>query len=232
MIPRPFRLFLGVSALGLMAIVLIRHRLAGTFEEPLRLVTAERVEGAPLCPWREPAAAVGILFPEAQSTFRDETEVRILSGLRPELARRLGRPPTAEENALQIHRIHAGPQHLGDVLVRRVKGAHGAIELVLAVTADHRVRGFVLQRQREPEEIAAALLDPGWAARFRGRNAAGLGTDELLGGLPEAARASAVAIRDGVFALLVLHELAASGRSTANPAGLATNLPPAGGHPH
>lgn len=157
---------------------------------------------APLCPWREPEADMRRFFPEAT---RHETETRILSGRRLELAGRLGRPPMPEENALHLHRVFRDRESLGTILVRRVKGEHGAIELVLAVSPAGCVAGVRLQRLREPEPIAAALQQPDWLATFRGKSA----QDAYLADrdVPEVsgdARASARAIAEGVRSLLVL----------------------------
>src|SRR4030095_6628040 len=92
---------------------------------------------APLCPWREPESDLRLFFPDATHY---ELETRILSGLRVELAERLGRPATGDENVLHIHRVYQAKKPLGAVLTRRVKGAHGAIELALAVNADGQTR--------------------------------------------------------------------------------------------
>src|SRR5262245_31154618 len=81
--------------------------------------TAARIEGAPMCPWRNPQSDVPAWFPDANLT---DTEILIMSGLRPELAARLGRSPTAEEHALYVHRVWRDSVQLGEVLVRRVKG--------------------------------------------------------------------------------------------------------------
>src|SRR5438045_5390435 len=109
---------------------------------------------APLCPWREPASDLKRFFPSAT---RSEPETRILSGQRLELAERLGRVPTGDENALHLHCCYEEQTPLGSVLTRRVKGAYGSIELVLAVGTNGHARGLRLQRLREPEPIAAAL---------------------------------------------------------------------------
>ena len=70
--------------------------------ETLVEARAQPPEAAPLCPWREPQADLQQLFPTAT---RYEIETRILSGLRLELAQRLGRAPTGDENALHLYRI-------------------------------------------------------------------------------------------------------------------------------
>lgn len=168
-------------------------------------------QAAPLCPWREPDADMKLFFPDAN---RREIETRILSGLRAELADRLGRNPTAEENALREYRIYHDSLALGAVLTRRVKGTHGAIEFVLAVDPENRVRGLRLQRLREPDSIAAALQNPEWLHSFEGKTADNpwkLGDD-----IPEVSaetRDSAGAIVEGARSLLIL--LAAASQSNA-----------------
>ena len=171
---------------------------------PVRLKSAS-IESAPMCPWREPEEDLRLMFPGA-STYRDET--RILSGVRPELAKRLGRLPSAEENALRVHRVYTGENDLGAILVRRVKGEHGAIELVVAVTEEGTVRGLRLQRLREPESIARILQEPGWLASFTGKTATNhFKLEEDVPGVATEARASAEAVTDGMRSLLVLFEM-------------------------
>jgi hypothetical protein len=164
---------------------------------------------APLCPWRDPDADLKLFFPE---TTRCELETRVLSGLRLELAGRLGRTPTGDENALRVHRIYRDHDPIGSILTRRVKGAFGAIELVLAVNADGQTRGLRLQRLREPESVAGTLQNPDWLHSFTGKRAdspfkLGLDIPDVTG----ESRGSAEAIAEGVRSLLIL--LAASDQS-------------------
>src|SRR5206468_125458 len=106
---------------------------------------------------------------------------------------------------LRPYRVVNGAATLGTVLVRRVKGEFGAIELVLAVKPDGRVRGFRLQRQREPEAVAAVLTSPRWLAAFQGKSAdSPLRVGEELPAVPPQARTSAAAIAEGVRAALIL----------------------------
>jgi hypothetical protein len=162
----------------------------------------ERVELAPMCPWRKPDADMRAFFPEATG---HQTDVRILSGARLELARRLGRMPAPEEHSLYVHRIYHVQRPLGAVVTRRVKGEYGAIEIVLAVGTDGTVRGVRYQRLREPEPVADALRSPRWLAAFEGKEAADnwrLGED--IPDVPPAARVSARAVVDGVRSLLIV----------------------------
>jgi hypothetical protein len=132
-------------------------------------------------------------------------ETRILSGLRTELAQRLGRSPTGDENALHLYRILREKAVLGTIATRRVKGEYGAIEIVLAMDPAALICGLRLQRMREPEAIACVLNDAGWQRSFAGKSADNtwqIGSD--IPDVPEAARLSAQAVVDGAKSLLIL----------------------------
>jgi hypothetical protein len=176
-----------------------------TSEEPVELRDARRTEGAPMCPWRNPADDVALWFPGSTHT---DTEVRILSGVRPELAQRLGRPPTAGENALYVHRIWRGTELQGEVTTSRVKGESGAVELAVAFLPDGRIQGVRMQRSREPEAVAHVLQDT-WLADFRGKTAADLSASaSTIPTVPPEASATATAITEGIRSLCILREMA------------------------
>lgn len=205
-----------IPALALMAVMTWVSGCGPTpAEDPGELRDAVRIEGAPMCPWRQPADDVAVWFPGAT---RGETEVLILSGLRSELAHRLGRPVTAEENALYLHRIVRDRERLGEVAVRRVKGESGAVELVVAFDSAGKILGVRIQRSREPAAVATAL-DSAWLGSFRGRQAGDPlrpGTD--LPAVPESARVTAAAVAEGVRSVLVQRELAALPGAVRRPA--------------
>src|SRR5258708_1895596 len=92
-------------------------------------LTAKYEASAGLCPWRDPDGDLKQFFPTATG---HQEETLVLSRERQALGRRLGRTPTGEENALQIHRISQGTTPLGVIVARRVHGESGLIELVLA----------------------------------------------------------------------------------------------------
>ena len=157
---------------------------------------------APLCPWREPEHDLKLFFLDAT---RYELETRILSGHRSELAERLGRIPTGDENALHIYPVYREQTPLGVVLTRRVKGVFGAIELVLAVGTNQQICGLRLQRLREPAPSAAALQDSQWLRSFVGKRAdSSWHPEHEIPDMPADARVSAEAIVDGVRSLLIL----------------------------
>jgi hypothetical protein len=167
---------------------------------------SSRKEAAPLCPWREPEADLRRFFPGA-TQYRAETS--ILSGMRVDLARRLGRPVLPEENALRIYRVLSEGVVVGMVLLRRVKGEHGAIEIVTAVDPQGQVRGVRMQRLREPPLVSETLESAAWLRSLQGQTASsrwqlGSGIDDV----PPPARKSAQAILDAVRSLMVLLEAA------------------------
>jgi hypothetical protein len=167
-------------------------------------------EAAPLCPWRDPDSDLKKFFPGA-TEYR--TDTRILSGLRTELAARLNRIPTGDENALRVYRVYQGRVQIGTILTRRVKGEYGAIELVLAVDTNQIVKGMTLQRLREPQQITEALQDEAWQRAFRGKRVEDrwqIGSD--VPEVPAIAHRSAEAVLGGARDLLIL--LATADRAT------------------
>jgi hypothetical protein len=201
------------GVLGLLAIVaLVAQWLSAAWfgaNDIVSIPIRTPVAGASLCPWRQPEADMSTFFPHATS---HRTESIALSHHLAELRKRLGRWPGPAENPLQIHRIYAGRQLLGSVLARRVKGEYGAIEIVLAVNTQGRVRDLKMQRLREPTPIAGVLRSPQWLHAFEGKT---VESDWRLGhsipDVPAAARPSAEAVVSGVRSLLIL--LDAAGRT-------------------
>ena len=197
-----------VATLGL-AVCLAGFCWHSTYRSSVEVFTDSKAtppEPAPLCPWREPEADLKLFFPGA-ATYK--TETRILSGQRLEMAARLGRQPTGDENALRLNRVCQTNSVVGTVLTSRVKGEFGGIEIVLATDNQRVVRGVRLQRLREPEANAAALQDSHWLNAFNGKRASDpwrIGDD--IPAVPAGAQTSAAAIVEGVRALLVLQEVA------------------------
>lgn len=196
------RLFFYGAALLAAGVALVVWRHAQPLPETLVENPTKPPEAAPLCPWRDPETSLNSFFPSAT---RYVLETRILSGMRLELARRLGRMPTGDENALRLYRIYQDSTVLGTVLTRRVKGDYGAIEIVLGVDENQRICGLRLQRLREPEPIARALQDVKWQRSFEGKGAGDswqIGQD--LPAVPAEAHSSAASVVEGVRSLLIL----------------------------
>jgi len=187
------------------AALVIRSRVS-VVDVQSRAHNIPEIELAPICPWREPQRDLAVFFPSATDYKR---ETRILSGKRPQMQQRLRRVPTAEENAILIHRITAGAEGLGSVLVRRVKGEHGAIEVVTAIDPRGAVHAVSIQSQREPDVIAQEITATNWLRAFFGKDArASFRVGEDVPEVAPIARASAQAIADGVRSQLVLLSVA------------------------
>jgi hypothetical protein len=161
-----------------------------------------RVEPSPVCPWRNPAHDLTVLFPPTTNYL---LEARIVSGLIVPIQKKLGRLMHPDENPLRIHRVPQGGLTLGSILVTRVKAEHGGIEIVTGVETNGTIRGVLIQSQREPPAVAGAITNASWLASFAGKTAASplrLGAD--LPDVTEEARLSAQAIADGVRDLLTV----------------------------
>src|SRR5207237_5593847 len=198
---RRWLLFGGAAAAIAVAAMAWRSARLSSSETPF-VGKTKPPEAAPMCPWREPDQDLKILFPGAD---RYELESRSLSGLRLELAEQLGRPLMPDENLLHIFRVHGTTGIIGAVLTRRVKGTHGAIELVISADVRGRLRGVRIQRIREPEDITGALTNPEWLRSFEGKTAQGnwkIGDD--IPSLPENTSDSGAAIVDGIRSSLIL----------------------------
>ena len=194
-------LLLAVLVTAGTAALVLRSRVSLPNEQ-VRAHNISEIELAPICPWREPQRDLQKFFPSA-TDYKPET--RILSGRRPQLQERLGRVPTAEENALLIHRVTSGSESLGSVLTRRVKGEHGGIEVVTAVDPEGVIRAVSVQSQREPDVVAREITSTNWLGAFAGKNAkASLRLGHDLPEVAAPARVSAEAIAEGIRSQLLL----------------------------
>ncbi len=156
---------------------------------------------SPLCPWRDPQRDLPILFPPHTNYI---LETRILSSMTAPIRKRLGRHMNPDENPLRIFRVGESGS-AGAVLVTRVKGEDGAIEIVTGVTSRGTVQGVLIQSQREPDAVAQVITGSNFLASFVGRNAsAPLRLGEDLPAVPALAHTSAQAIADGVRSELIV----------------------------
>ena len=161
-------------------------------------------ENSPICPWREAQRDLRTLFPHAtQYTM----ETRILSQFMGTIHKRLNRPMTVDENPLRIYRATDGTRAMGAVLVKRVKGEHGGIELVTGIDPQGRVCGVLIQSQREPEPVAQAIKT--WLPHFVGKTAGSpLSPGDDLPEVAPEGRATANAIAEGVRSQLTVFSFA------------------------
>jgi hypothetical protein len=143
-------------------------------------------------------------------------ETRILSGLMVPLQKRLGRAMTVDENPLRIFRVQAQERWVGSVLLRRVKGEHGGIEIVTGVATNGTVHGVRIQSQREPESVAQSLTDSNFLNSFVGKTSASpLRAGEDLPGVASETRPTAQAIADGVRSQLIVLAFAEQSREAS-----------------
>jgi hypothetical protein len=177
-----------------------------------------RAEPSPVCPWRQPERDLFALFPAATTCV---LETRVVTSLTAEIQKQLGRLMHPDENPLRIHRVTHHGQTAGSVLVTRVKGEHGGIEIVMGVETNGSIRRVLVQSQREPAEVATAITNAAWLGSFTGKNARSplrVGAD--LPPVPEAARLSAEAIATGVrdqLTVLSFAELSRTGGPAPKP---------------
>lgn len=190
-------------ALAGLAVIAVAYLFVSRFsrsEPPVKVVT--QGDRLPLCPWREPERDIAHFFPGATNF---SIESRGLSHQMANLHRRLGRPLDTDENPLRIHRIADEKGPAGAILVRRLKGEHGGIEIVTAVETNGAVRGVRIQSHREPAEIAQAITNNAWLRSFSGKSDSSsfrIGAD--LGAVPPEARITAEAIAAAVHAQLIV----------------------------
>src|SRR5436190_2765354 len=174
-----------------------------------------RVEPSPICPWRNPERDLQTLFPPATHFV---LETCIVSWFTAQIQKRLGRLMHPDENPLRIHRVMPQGATVGSVLVTRVKGEHGAIEIVIGIETNCSIRAVLIQSQREPAEVDAAITAPAWLGSFAGKNAESplrLGDD--LPAVSEKARTSAEAIAAGVRAQLTVLSFAEHDKAGGEP---------------
>jgi hypothetical protein len=168
--------------------------------------TTTDVGAAAMCPWRDPQADLRALFPGADGYTQ---ATLILSPLRLPILRRLGPGATLPSNTLYAYRVTRGGEPQGAVLVRRVPGEYGAIEVVVGVDRTRRIVGVRVQRHREPDETARVLFVPAWLGAFRGKGAGDMfqpGRD--LPAVPPDALTDARAVANAVRSLLVEFDVA------------------------
>lgn len=154
-----------------------------------------------VCPWREPERDMAAFFPGAN---RYRTVTLSLTGRRDKVVRRLGPGARQPGYSLRVHQVLQNEGHVGDVIVRRLAGPHGAMEVVVAVRPDGKVAGVRIQRLREPKTVTAEITSARWLRSFVGRDASSRfrSGDDLAAVLPAAAGAADV-ISAAVRAILI-----------------------------
>jgi hypothetical protein len=156
--------------------------------------------GPAMCPWREPEKDMQAFFPGATGYT---TGLAVFTGRRLNVERRLGPSYRVETTALNAYHVHRGTVPAGMVVVRRSTGPHGAIEVVVALDEKKRIAGVRIQRQREPDSVAAALSAK-WLRSFDGKDASSaFKPGEDIAAVPSEAAPAATAVANAVRACLV-----------------------------
>ena len=204
-----------LAGISVIAAAIVRSRLPTVYEPPA--VRHSHAEISPVCPWRDPPRDLATLFPGATGYA---TESPILNAMTAPIRKQLSRSMASDENPLRVFRVQRGNENAGSVLVCRVKGEHGGIELIIGVETNGVVRAVTLQSQREPDAVARAITNPAWLSSFAGKDSNSrfrLGED--LPEVPADARASAEAIAEGVRSQIVVLSFAGkiAGSRVADP---------------
>jgi hypothetical protein len=185
------RVIIGCAVVFVAAI--LANRLVSHTEPPPFEPRSGAVESLPVVPWIDEERDLRQFFPGAD---RAVTEKHPLSAQQTTLAQKLGRPLEPGENLLTFHRVLKSDQQIGAVIIRRVKGEHGAIDLVIAISENDTVNAVKIQRTREPEQILDALQKASAVSPWN---------DAAYDALPSEAQISAKAIVDGVRSSLILY---------------------------
>lgn len=174
-------------------------RTSSAMEAP-RAPSVARIEAPPVCPWRDPEGDLRRFYPGAAGYRHERLS---LAAHLIHISEQLGRRAAAAEASLDRYQVEPGGR--GRVLVRRLRGEHGAIEIVVAVDSAGKVLGARVQRDREPPAVARFLDSAAWSARFQGRSGADCPSPAMaVREAPAEAYASATAVADGIRTLLVL----------------------------
>lgn len=171
-------------------------------------------EAAGLCPWRNQLTELHQFFPTADRAIEWNL---VVSAQRQQVAKRLGRQPTGDENALRCYAVMNGKNALGYVVARRVRGEYGLIEIVIAVDAStEKIRNVEIQRLREPQPIARILQSQAWIDKFKG-----LGADanwsQVNSAVPATASTDAKAITEAARTAMILLSTATASAGPIRP---------------
>jgi hypothetical protein len=187
--------------LALAAFAFLRGRKTSDNDSAPQPKRSAVAEASPVCPWRDPQHDLAVLFPGTTNYWIDS---QIVSGVTAPIEKRLGRRLKPDENPLRIYRIDE-PVRGGSVLVTRVKGEHGGIELVIAVETNGAIRRVLIQGHREPESVAQVITNSNFLSSFVGGTASSaLRFGEDLPAVASEVRESAQAIADGVRSQLIV----------------------------
>ncbi|MBI2843578.1 MAG: hypothetical protein HYX78_09270 [Armatimonadetes bacterium] len=129
-------------------------------------VAATSSSYAALCVWRKPDQDIKEFFPGAE-TYK--TEYKKPSGSQEKaIEKRIGTSLDPDESEFKFYRILNGGKQVGTILTHLGKGQFGAIEIVVALDNNAKIKGTAIQRDREKKR--AELRSDKFLGQFRGKD--------------------------------------------------------------
>lgn len=106
---------------------------------------------ADVCVWRDPDRTMSMIFPQARDY--KTLDRKITKEKQENIERRLGKPPGVGERETWSHyEITGSNGTIGYVIADAEKGEYGAIEVVMGLTPDSKVKQVYIQRAREKDK--------------------------------------------------------------------------------
>ena len=121
---------------------------------------------AALCVWRKPDQDIKQYFPGADTYTTDLKEPGKKKSV---VEKRIGRKLDADEQEFKFYRIIEHGKRVGTIMTHLGKGEYGAIEIVVAIDRNGKVKGVGIQRDREKKR--AELRSDKFLGQFRGKSA-------------------------------------------------------------
>jgi Na+-translocating ferredoxin:NAD+ oxidoreductase RnfG subunit len=119
---------------------------------------------AALCVWRKPDQDIKKFFPGAD-TYK--TDLKDPGSRKAAIEKRIGRKLDADEQEFKLYRVMDGGNQIGTIMTHLGKGQYGAIEIVVALDNNGRIKGVAIQRDREKKR--AELRSERFLGQFNGK---------------------------------------------------------------
>lgn len=140
------------------------RRLAVAAAAVLSIALASSAFGA-LCVWRKPDQDIKQFYPGAD-TYRTDYK-KVTSKQKVDIEKRIGTKLDPDESEFKFYYILKGDKQVGTILTHLGKGQYGAIEVVVALDNDGKVKGVGVQRDREKKR--AELRSEKFLGQFKGK---------------------------------------------------------------
>ncbi len=121
---------------------------------------------AALCVWRKPDQDIKQFFPGAE-TYKTDYKKPSKSE-KATIEKRIGTSLDSDESEFKFYRILKGGKTVGTILTHLGKGQYGAIEIVVALDTNAKIKGVGIQRDREKKR--AELRSDDFLGQFRGKD--------------------------------------------------------------